>query len=135
MLEPYSKQKDVGYVIVAPDNDYILTHVRLFFRELSTLYELCRLGRHVPVSQKLRDGVMRVGKKSASDVADQPVDEWFSLIGRCCSGGRFEFIPWHLNLGITINDTFLNVRYFVFRKYTSDGQVKTVCSDLQTCIR
>ena len=81
MLESYTKQKDVGYIVLAPDNEYVLNHVKIFFREVSTLYELCRLGRHVPVSQKLRDGILRVGRKSASMFADQAVDEWFSLIG------------------------------------------------------
>ena len=82
MLEPYGKPRDVAYVIVAPDNDYILQHVLGFFKELSTTYEACRLGKHRPLSRTLRDGVLRVGKSAASKLADQQVQlEWFNLIG------------------------------------------------------
>jgi mediator of RNA polymerase II transcription subunit 13 len=70
----------VIYVVVAPDNDFILTHVRQYFRELSTVYELCRLGRHVPF-KLLRDGIMRIGKDVAQRVMHESVDDWFNLIG------------------------------------------------------
>lgn len=40
LLEPYSYSRDVAYVVVAPDNDYILSSVRNFFRELSSTYEV-----------------------------------------------------------------------------------------------
>ena len=82
MLEPYGRQRDVAYVVVAPDNDFILTQLLGFFKELSTVYELLKLGRHCPISKTLRDGIMRVGKTAAQKVADEPVDEWFSVIGK-----------------------------------------------------
>lgn len=81
LLEPYSLSRDVAYVVVAPDNDYILGNVKKFFKELSSAYEVCKLGRHSPIAAVLRDGIMRVGKKAAKILADQPVDEWFNLIG------------------------------------------------------
>lgn len=40
LLEPYSYSRDVAYVVVAPDNDYVLSSVRNFFRELSSTYEV-----------------------------------------------------------------------------------------------
>ncbi|XP_035216520.1 mediator of RNA polymerase II transcription subunit 13-like, partial [Stegodyphus dumicola] len=81
LLEPYTNSRDVAYVVVAPDSDCVLTHVKKYFKELSTIYELCRLGRHCPITKVLRDGIMRVGKSTAKKLADEPVDDWFSLIG------------------------------------------------------
>lgn len=40
LLEPYAGPKDVAYVIIAPDNDYIVNKVKYFFRDLSTTYEV-----------------------------------------------------------------------------------------------
>lgn len=77
MLEPYSVTRDVAYLVVAPDNHNILSQVRSFFRELSTMYETLRLGRHCPMTKGLRDGIVRAGKGRAGD---EPIDEWFSQI-------------------------------------------------------
>ena len=85
LLEPYGRPRDVAYVVVAPDNEFILSQVRSFFKEMSTMYELLKLGRHCPISKVLRDGIMRVGKTAASKVADKQVDEWFTLLGECTS--------------------------------------------------
>ncbi|KAK7088057.1 mediator of RNA polymerase II transcription subunit 13-like isoform X2 [Littorina saxatilis] len=79
-LEPFSRPRDIIYVVVAPDNEFLLQHVRSFFRELSTVYELCRLGRHVPF-KPLRDGIMRIGKNTAQKLTQDSVDDWFSLLG------------------------------------------------------
>ncbi|CAH1800949.1 unnamed protein product [Owenia fusiformis] len=82
LLEPYGKQRNVAYAVVAPDNDIILQHVRGFFKELSTVYELCRLGKHRQFKH-LRDGIMRVGTKEASSISnkDSNIDDWFDNIG------------------------------------------------------
>ena len=43
---------------------------------------MCRLGKHVPAAfTGLRDGILRVGKNSASKVADLEAERWFELIG------------------------------------------------------
>ncbi|ROT72136.1 Mediator of RNA polymerase II transcription subunit 13 [Penaeus vannamei] len=81
LLEPYSQQRNVAYVVVAPDNEFILNHVRTFFKELSSIYELCKLGRHAPIQRVLRNGIMRISKTAASKVANEPLEEWFSLLG------------------------------------------------------
>lgn len=81
-MEPFSRPRDIIYVVVAPDNEFVLQHVQSFFRELSTVYELCRLGRHVPF-KPLRDGIMRIGKNTAQIVSQKPVEDWFNLIGKC----------------------------------------------------
>lgn len=39
-LEPYSYSRDVAYIVVAPDNDFVLQRVRSFFKELSSCYEV-----------------------------------------------------------------------------------------------
>lgn len=78
LLEPYSYSRDIAYVVVAPDHDYVLNSVRTFFKELSCMYEVCRLGRHVPITKVLRDGILRVGKTAAVKLAKEPLDDWFS---------------------------------------------------------
>lgn len=40
LLEPYSYSRDIAYIVVAPDNDYVLQRVRNFFKELSSTYEV-----------------------------------------------------------------------------------------------
>ena len=40
MLEPYSCQRDVAYIVVAPENDLVLNNVKLFFKEFSAVYEV-----------------------------------------------------------------------------------------------
>ena len=40
LLEPYSYARDVAYIVVAPDNDFVINRVRGFFKELSTVYEV-----------------------------------------------------------------------------------------------
>ncbi|XP_055863166.1 mediator of RNA polymerase II transcription subunit 13-like isoform X2 [Biomphalaria glabrata] len=80
-LEPYGRMRDVLYVVVAPDNDFILQHVVSFFKELSTVYEMCRLGRHCAINKPLRDGVLRVGKSAATKLMDEPVEDWFNFLG------------------------------------------------------
>lgn len=45
------------------------------------LSQICRLGRHTPISKQLRDGIIRVGKSTAQKLAKQPMDEWFKFLG------------------------------------------------------
>ena len=42
-IEPYGGPRDVAYVVVAPDSDLVLENTKLFFRELSGLYEVMAL--------------------------------------------------------------------------------------------
>lgn len=58
-LEPYSYARDVAYVVLASDGDALADPIRTFFRELSTSYEACRLGRHQPIARIARDGIVR----------------------------------------------------------------------------
>lgn len=76
MLEPYSYTRDVAYIVVAPDNDYIVDEAKQFFKELSTMYEMCKLGRHCPI--KGCDGVLRSGKNTTEVVNDE-FEELYAL--------------------------------------------------------
>jgi len=40
LLEPYSCQRDVAYIVVAPENDLVLSNVKMFFKEFSAVYEV-----------------------------------------------------------------------------------------------
>lgn len=81
LLEPYSYARDVAYIVVAPDNEAVLPRVRSFFKELSTAYEMCKLGRHSPITKVLRDGILRVGKTAKQKLANEPIEEWFTFLG------------------------------------------------------
>lgn len=89
LLEPYSYSRDIVYLVIAPDNDFVVAKTKSYFKELSTTFEMCKLGRHTPI--KGWDGVFRVGKSmkhingvtnDASVNSTVPVvDEWFSMLG------------------------------------------------------
>ena len=82
LLEPYGHHRNIAYVVVAPDNEFILSALRVFLRHLSCAYEQCRLGRHLPISNKLRDGVLRVSKAVTEKLGETTkVDNWFTDIG------------------------------------------------------
>lgn len=42
---------------------------------------MCKLGRHSPITKVLRDGILRVGKAAKQKLANEPVEEWFTLLG------------------------------------------------------
>ncbi|XP_063892394.1 mediator of RNA polymerase II transcription subunit 13 isoform X3 [Helicoverpa armigera] len=68
-LEPYSYARDVAYVVLAADCESLTEPLKAFFRELSTAYESCRLGRHQPIGRVARDGLVRCGaaRRAARD--------------------------------------------------------------------
>ena len=55
--------------------------IQLFLSSLLSVKQLCRLGRHVPITNILRDGILKVGKKKAEKLANTETDRWFELIG------------------------------------------------------
>lgn len=73
LLEPYSQPKDIAYIVITPDNSFINSKVKTYFKELSTTYEMCRLGRHQPIRRF--DGLLKVGKNAVNQDGSLD-DEW-----------------------------------------------------------
>ncbi|XP_052737823.1 mediator of RNA polymerase II transcription subunit 13 isoform X2 [Bicyclus anynana] len=73
-LEPYSYARDVAYVVLTSDGDALSEPVKTFFRELSTSYEACRLGRHQPIARIARDGIVRTAPSESE--RDTSSEEW-----------------------------------------------------------
>ena len=79
LLEPYSHPRDIAYIVVSPDNNFLTARVKTFFKELSTTYEMCRLGRHQPI--KGWEGILRVGKTSILQENTNTLDDdWLQTI-------------------------------------------------------
>jgi mediator of RNA polymerase II transcription subunit 13 len=79
LLEPYAYPRDIAYIIVAPDNDYVVSRLKIYFKELSTTYEMCKLGRHTPI-KRWDNSILRVGKSTATS-KDGAIDDWFNSLG------------------------------------------------------
>ena len=78
-LEPYSKRKDINYICVVPDNDFICSMTKTYFRELSTYYELCRLGSHRPLLKPFSDqGLLRISQQNNDSIQLPNIDQWFT---------------------------------------------------------
>ncbi|CDQ73599.1 unnamed protein product, partial [Oncorhynchus mykiss] len=77
LLDPFGSHRDVGYLVVCPDNEALLQGAKSFFRDLTAVYESCRLGQHQPISKGHPDGIVRVGGSAAKKLAEQPVSDWF----------------------------------------------------------
>lgn len=85
LLEPYSYPRDIAYIVITPDNDFITSKVKSFFKELSTTYEMCRLGKHQPI--KGWEGILKVGKsvqqgKQENMSNNSNDDDWLKTIDK-----------------------------------------------------
>lgn len=40
LLDPFGSQRDVGYVVVCPENEALLRGAKSFFKDLSAMYEV-----------------------------------------------------------------------------------------------
>lgn len=76
-LEPYSYARDVAYIVIAPDNKFIVDEAKQFFKELSTMYEMCKLGRHSPI--KGFDGILCAETPTASEPIIEELEDLFKL--------------------------------------------------------
>uniref|UniRef100_A0A8C9YZ15 Mediator of RNA polymerase II transcription subunit 13 n=1 Tax=Sander lucioperca TaxID=283035 RepID=A0A8C9YZ15_SANLU len=77
LLEPYGGQRDVAYVVLCPNSPSLLAAARAFFQELSAVYETCRLGKHRPLAQVSRDGLVHVGEEVEPEKLEElDVDQW-----------------------------------------------------------
>lgn len=78
-LEPYSKHKEISYICVVPDNDYVCSTSKIYLRDLSTNYELCRLGTHRPLTKLFADqGLVRLSTKNLDRTQLPNTDPWFN---------------------------------------------------------
>lgn len=80
LLEPFSSSRDIAYIALVPDQEFICKCAKMFFKELTSVYESCNLGRHVPMAKSMRNGILRIGQKYANKVESEQVDGWFSDI-------------------------------------------------------
>ncbi|XP_013106769.2 mediator of RNA polymerase II transcription subunit 13 [Stomoxys calcitrans] len=79
LLEPYSYARDVVYLVIAPDNDFILSKTKTYFKELSTTYEMCKLGRHTPICGW--NGLLSVQQRPASEKPfTTSMDNWLKTL-------------------------------------------------------
>ena len=79
-LEPYSRHRNVSYLVLSPDPPHLNSQIKSYFRELSCVYETLRLGKHTAVNEIVRDGIVKVGKSYAAKLASEEVDDWFDHI-------------------------------------------------------
>lgn len=40
LLDPFGSQRDIGYLVVCPDNEALLSGAKTFFRDLTAVYEV-----------------------------------------------------------------------------------------------
>lgn len=40
LLDPFGSQRDVGYVVICPENEALLARAKTFFKDLSAMYEV-----------------------------------------------------------------------------------------------
>ena len=87
-LEPYSFTRDIGYLVICPDQEHIVNGVRSFFKDLSSVYQMLKLGKHKPIYKIAKDGLITVGKSTNSSANNtsgnkeySELDDWFSHIG------------------------------------------------------
>lgn len=82
-LEPYAISRDIGYVVITPNDDYILSCARNFFKELSATYELLKLGHHAPITKIFADGIcpLGVGTVKSETGNNNPLEEWMAQLG------------------------------------------------------
>lgn len=79
LLEPYSYARDVVYLVIAPDNDYILSKTKTYFKELSTTYEMCKLGRHTPICGW--NGLLTVQQRPVTEKSyTTTLDNWLKTL-------------------------------------------------------
>lgn len=45
LLEPFGSQRDLGYLVVCPDNEALLSGAKTFFRDLTAVYEVETLNK------------------------------------------------------------------------------------------
>ncbi|XP_065174003.1 mediator of RNA polymerase II transcription subunit 13 isoform X2 [Atheta coriaria] len=83
LLEPYSYSRDIAFVVLCPDNEVIAKRTRRFFRELSSSYEMCKLGRHQAISKISREGIVRIKRAILPDTKSSETEDISSYASSC----------------------------------------------------
>lgn len=58
LLDPFGSQRDIGYLVVCPDNESLLSGAKSFFRDLTAVYEVETLKDSEHTSDYLRLSVV-----------------------------------------------------------------------------
>lgn len=53
LLDPFGSQRDIGYLVVCPDNEALLSGAKGFFRDLTAVYEVRTLRKVANAIQML----------------------------------------------------------------------------------
>ncbi|PRP76650.1 hypothetical protein PROFUN_14976 [Planoprotostelium fungivorum] len=71
-LEPYSLKKSVLYHVISPDSSS-LSPLSSFFRDLSSVYEVCNFGKHQPLSMNKGDagGISLLNSKGGANTSQE----------------------------------------------------------------
>lgn len=68
LLDPFGSQRDVGYVVICPENEALLARAKTFFKDLSAMYEVGEAAAAAAAKKKKRCGLVRPRKRSDSFV-------------------------------------------------------------------
>lgn len=55
LLDPFGSQRDVGYVVICPENDALLARAKTFFKDLSAMYEVGQAAAALAGSPRRKD--------------------------------------------------------------------------------
>lgn len=96
-LEPYSITRNIFYIVMVPDNEYIMSSTRNFFKELTTTYEILRFGRHTPMTKLFKDGIYPIGTNSVKKPESVQMDEWFNSLGESSLASKIQLYAHAFN--------------------------------------
>lgn len=77
LLEPYAPAHNIYYLVIAPNNENYLSHVRVYLEELSNTYDLMKLGKHEAINKGLITADIELDSASTDS---SNVDGWFSAL-------------------------------------------------------
>lgn len=55
LIDPFGSQRDIGYLVVCPDNEALLSGARNFFRDLTAVYEVKKNTLSCPFTFKMNE--------------------------------------------------------------------------------
>lgn len=76
LLEPYAPGHNLYYLVIMPDNPNLINHVNIYFKELSNIYDLMKLGKHVPIGS----GIVTASSNADDSSPEPQLDNWFAKL-------------------------------------------------------